>query len=287
MIVALATAQLWVLGVAGVLLGAAVGSFGCVVIERLPRRLDEPNEFGDLHDTNPWGEVLGGESRCSSCGADIRWIDKIPVASWLALRGKCRGCGDRIPRFHPVVEFLVPAVGVAVVAAFGWEWRILPLLWLVPVGIIVSAIDLRTLMVPTRIVWPSLFVSVALGVAAAAVEGEWNWVRGGVLGAAMLSVPLAVLWFAMPGGMGFGDVRLSVLLGWTLGFSVIEERWGTVLFLAACTLAVAAVLGIVSGIGGMITQGRKAKVPFGPPFIVAALAVSAFGNAVLKGFEMI
>lgn len=286
MIAALSTAQVWVLAVVGVLAGAAVGSFGCVIIERLPVRLDEPNEWGDDYDTRPWSEVLGGESRCSDCGEGIRWVHKIPVLSWILLRGRCRSCGASIPAFHPIVEFLVPAVGVAVVWAFGWDWRVLPLLWLVPVGIIIAAIDIRTLIVPTRIVWPAFFVSVALSLAAAAVEGEWDWLRGGLIGLLLVAGPLALLWFALPSAMGFGDVRLATLLGWTVGFCTIDGHWNTALFTSVSVLAVGSVLGIVFGMGALMTQGRKARVPFGPPLVVATLVLSALGQTILDGFAI-
>lgn len=284
---ALATAQLWVLAVAGAALGAAIGSFGCVIIERLPVALDEPNEFGDEYSTRPWGEVVGGDSRCSSCGADIRWVDKIPVLSWFLLRGKCRGCGDRIPGFHPMVELAVPVVGVALVAAMGVEWRTAPALWLVPVGIVLAVIDLRTYILPTKIVWPAFFVTVALALVAAGIEGEWAWLWGAFLGLVMLAGPLAVLWFAMPNGMGFGDVRLSVMLGWILGFTVYESNWTIVAFFVALLFALSAVIGIVMGIGGMIAIGRKAKVPFGPALVLGSFVLLAFHAELIEGFALL
>ncbi len=100
----MSTAEILML-VFGTLAFVAIGSFTCVVIDRLPLALDEPNEFGELWDTRPWREVFGGRSRCSSCGAEVTAADNIPVVSWLVLRGRCRGCGERIPAFHPVVEF--------------------------------------------------------------------------------------------------------------------------------------------------------------------------------------
>lgn len=283
---ALTSAQIWVLAVAGTLVGFAVGSFACVIIERLPVLLDEPNEWGDDYDTRPWGEVLGGESRCSSCGASIRWIHKIPVISWIALRGKCRGCGDRIPGFHPLVELAVPVVGVALTVAIGWEWRSAPAIWLVPIGIIVSVIDLRTYIVPTRIVWPSFLVAVALSVAGAGIEGEWGWLWGGALGVALIAGPLVVLWFLLPNGMGFGDVRLATLLGWTIGFTIYTGSWTSVGFFAAAMLFCSSIVGIVLGIGGMMTQGRKAKVPFGPALFIAAVTLIAFHAQIIDGFQL-
>lgn len=273
-----------VLAVFGVLGAFAVGSFLCVVIERMPVLLDEPDRFGDLYGMRPWGEVLGGSSRCSGCGADIRPYDKIPTISWLVLRGKCRTCGDRIPGFHPLVELAVPLVGVGVVAALGWEARTLPALWLVPVGIAVAAIDLRTFMVPTKIVWPAFFVSVAMGLLVATTVGETRWLVGGVIGIAALAGPLALLWLVVPDGMGFGDVRLATLIGWTVGFVTVGTSWWSVVLTGVVTLALAAVIGIVVGLVVLGLRGRKAKVPFGPALVGAAFVSLAIADSLANAY---
>lgn len=278
--------QTVLLAVLGVAFGFAVGSFLCVIIERMPIVLDEPDRFGDLYGMRSWSEVVGGSSRCSTCGEPIRAVDKIPLVSWLALRGKCRGCGDRIPAFHPVVELAVPAVGAAVVVAMGWGWQVLPVLWLVPVGIAVSAIDFRTYMVPTRLVWPAFFVSLALSGVAAAAAHEPRWLLGGAVGLLTVAGPLFVIWFILPRGMGFGDVRLATLLGWTVGFGSIDGSWVTACFTGVLTIAAAAVVGIVMSIVGLTARGRHAKVPFAPSLVIAALICVCFAAELLKGFQI-
>lgn len=283
----MSSTQTAILAVVGVLAGFAVGSFICVVIERLPVLLDEPNRFGDLYDTRPWGEVLGGSSRCSSCESPIKAYDKIPFLSWILLRGRCRTCGQSIPGFHPLVELAVPAIGAVMVWQYGWGWRTLPVLWLVPIAVAVAAIDLRTYIVPTRLIWPAFAVALILSGIAVAVEGEPRWLFGGLLGILTLAGPLFVIWFALPGGMGFGDVRLTVLLGWTVGFATIEGSWVSAVFLSVATLALAAVLGLVLGIVGLAARGRQAKVPFGPSLSLAALVVIAVGHRLLEGFEIV
>ena len=60
-------------------IGAVIGSFLNVVIHRVP--LEE--------------SVVFPNSRCPSCGAVIAFYDNIPVLSYVALRGKCRGSKDR------------------------------------------------------------------------------------------------------------------------------------------------------------------------------------------------
>jgi leader peptidase (prepilin peptidase)/N-methyltransferase len=59
--------------------GAALGSFSGVVAER------------------GWRGALHGRSVCGGCARELRWWELLPVASYLALRGRCARCGTRIP----------------------------------------------------------------------------------------------------------------------------------------------------------------------------------------------
>src|SRR5207244_1861449 len=45
-------------------------------------------------------------SRCPGCGHAITARENIPLASYLALRGRCSACGARIDIKYPVVELL-------------------------------------------------------------------------------------------------------------------------------------------------------------------------------------
>ncbi len=267
----------------GTLLAFAVGSFLCVIIDRLPVELDEPNEYGDSYDTRPWGEVLGGQSRCSSCGEPVRPHDNIPVLSWLLLRGRCRGCGERIPAFHPIVELLVPLLFLGAVWVVGWDWRLLPVLGLIPAGVAISVIDLRTMIVPTRIVWPAFGLVVALSVIGSGIESEWGWLLTALVGLAALAGPLFVLWFLLPSGMGFGDVRLAVILGWTVGFYGGTELVAGVI-LSVLVLLSASVIGLVVGMVALGARGRKAKVPWGPSLFAASILGIACAEPILDGF---
>lgn len=277
------TAELALLLVGGGLALAAVGSFMCVVIDRLPVQLAEPNEYGETWDTRPWPEVVGGRSRCSSCGTDVRARENVPVVSWLLLRGRCRHCGDRIPAFHPVVELAVPAFGLAIAVANWGSWALLPCLVLVGPAIAIAVIDLRTLIVPTRLVWPTFAVVLALSVVAVLVEGEPRWLLGGLVGIGVLSGPLFVLWWINPKGMGFGDVRLTVLLGWTVGFAALAAGGPlpSAALMALMVLVVGAVLGILHGVAML---GRQRQIPFGPSLVVASLLALVFTEPFVRPF---
>ncbi|MDA1175174.1 MAG: prepilin peptidase [Chloroflexi bacterium] len=82
-------------------LGASVASFLNVVADRLPAG----------------GSLVEPPSHCPVDGHVLKPYELVPVFSYLALRGKCRVCGSRIPARVPFVEFL----GGVTFAAIGWR----------------------------------------------------------------------------------------------------------------------------------------------------------------------
>jgi leader peptidase (prepilin peptidase)/N-methyltransferase len=71
-------------------LGAALGSFFEVVLDRIPR-----------------GEsLLWPPSHCRTCGHRLTADELVPVISYLAQRGRCRACDTPIGRGVPIREAL-------------------------------------------------------------------------------------------------------------------------------------------------------------------------------------
>ena len=90
-------------------LGLLVGSFLNVVILRLPKRLEhdwqaQAREFlgqpAPADDTTPPDLVFKG-SHCTRCKHALSALDKIPLLSFLALRGRCRYCRTPISWHSP------------------------------------------------------------------------------------------------------------------------------------------------------------------------------------------
>ena len=90
-----------VLAVAVAALGASVGSFLGVVLDRVPK-----------------GESLGGRSHCV-CGAPIMARDNLPIIGYLLRRGRSRCCGARIPIWY----FWLEVAGALV--ALGLLWLVI------------------------------------------------------------------------------------------------------------------------------------------------------------------
>jgi len=235
----------------GGVLGAIVGSFLNVVIHRLPR-----------------GESLSHpRSRCPGCGSPIAPYDNVPILSWLLLRGRCRRCGERISPRYPAVELLTAAAFAGVVAARGFDDRLILELPFVAVLIAVAGIDLEHRIVPNRIVAPAALWAVAAAVLVASDELPELAIAGL---AAFLFLLIAAV--AYPAGMGMGDVKLAGTMGLYLGVSV------------APALLAAFATGALLGIGIMAREGaggRKKGVPFAPFLALGGLL------GVLAGPELV
>jgi leader peptidase (prepilin peptidase)/N-methyltransferase len=236
-------------------LGLAVGSFLNVVIHRVPAK----------------ESVVRPRSRCPQCGTELASRDNIPVLSWLLLRGKCRTCGTAISKRYPLVELFTAAMFAACGARFADSWALPAYLLLFASLIAISVIDLELYIIPNRIVYPTLFAGAVLLVAGALAEGDPERIRNAAIGGAAAWFSLLVVHFIQPRGMGFGDVRLSAVLGMYLGWIDLE--------LVLLGMLLGFLLGAVIGLGLVITRlrTRKDAVPFGP-FLAAGAAIAILAS---------
>ncbi len=132
------------------------------------------------------------------------------------------------------------------------------------VGVVLAYIDWRTRLLPTRLVGPSYAVVAALAVLASAVSGDWGALLRAALGWLVAGGLFFLLWFVYPKGMGYGDVRLSGVLGIALGW------------LGWAELFVGVYAGFLLGAfgGGLLALLRvvdRKRYPFGPFMLLGAL----------------
>ncbi|MBV8160789.1 MAG: prepilin peptidase, partial [Acidimicrobiia bacterium] len=232
-------------------LGLAVGSFLNVVIYRVPRK----------------ESVVRPRSHCPGCGAQLAERDNVPVISWLLLRGRCRSCGAPISARYPLVELLTSGLFVAAALRFGLDWVLPAYLVFFASLVAITFIDLEHYIIPNRVLYPTLYIVVPLLVVSAAGSGEWDSLRRALIGGAAAWLFFLLLHLVQPRGMGFGDVRLSFLLGLMLGWLGLRQVFLGV-FLG---FALGSLVGIVLML--LRRRGRKDHIPFGP--FLAAGAVLA------------
>lgn len=244
------------------LLGLVVGSFLNVVVARVPKK----------------ESVVSPRSRCPGCGTFIAPRDNVPVVSWLLLKGRCRSCGERISVQYPLVEVATAVLFALTALRFGLDAALPAFLVFVAALIAITPIDLALRIVPNRIVYPTLFVSAPLLLAAAAVDGDWTSAREAAIGGVAAFAVFFVLWYVSPRGMGYGDVRLSGVIGMFLGWIGL---WHLALGLFLAFLSAS-----VIGVGLMLVgrKGRKDLIPFGPFLALGAILAVLVGDPLLRWY---
>ncbi len=274
------------------LVGACVGSFLNVCIARWPRDLS----------------VVRPGSRCPSCGYRLRWYENIPLASWIALRGRCRCCRESISIQYPAVEL---AVAVGWLAAF-WHFGLgLEALRVAAFGSILLGIaitDARHYLIPDGFTLFGLLWVLAMSIVAfflaepSHFATPYDALLGACAGAGMIAI---VGWLGEVAlrreAMGLGDVTLMAFVGAAVG----PARALATVFVGA-TLAAVIFLGIVYPVIAWRRRGQPHRrvpqqtelalggrngsaaapldaplVPFGVFLAPAALVTLLWGDALL------
>jgi leader peptidase (prepilin peptidase)/N-methyltransferase len=260
-------------------LGLIVGSFLNVVIHRMPLmmaaewRADCAELEGREAPPQAKLNLLTPGSRCPACGTPITALQNIPIASWVALRGKCAACSAPISVRYPLVEAFTGLASAYLAWHFGWGWALAAALVFTWALIAASAIDLDTQILPDRITLPLLWLGLLLNVSGLFVD-----LRSAVLGAAAGYLLLwSVYWgfrlLAGKEGMGFGDFKLLAALGAWLGWQMLPV-----------IVLLSSVVGAALGISLVAFKGRDHNIPmaFGPFLAIAGAIALFWGPALVK-----
>ncbi len=244
-------------------LGLLVGSFLNVVIWRVPRK-----------------ESVGSPgSHCPQCDHVLAPRDLVPVVSWMLLKGRCRRCHAQIGVRYPLVELGTAALFGAVAIRFDGSWQIPAFCLLFAALLAIAVIDLEHYIVPNRIVYPVGFASLPLLALAAALDDRWGQVPRALGGAVVAFAFLYVLHIVQPRGMGFGDVRLSAILGLYLGWL----GWGHVALGLFSGFLFGAVVGVV--LMASKKRGRKQHIPFAPFLAAGTITAVLWGAPLLDWYR--
>jgi len=232
--------------------GLAIGSFLNVVAARVPLKRS----------------IVSPGSACMSCGHELAWYENVPVLSYVALRGRCRGCRARIGLVYPAVELLTALLVAASFLAFGWSGKSFVAAFFCAALLTISATDLSHRIVPNVVVLPTAAIVLA---AMTVLEPSAEWVLG-AFGAALFLFLAAV---AYPKGMGMGDVKLALLLGAMLGRTV------------PVALMIGMIAALVPSVVLLARHGsaaRKMGIPFAPFLSLGGIVALFFGDELLDAY---
>ncbi|ADH98956.1 prepilin peptidase [Salisediminibacterium selenitireducens] len=221
----------------------------------------------------PAGESFTGKARskCPSCGKTLGAPELIPVLSWFLLRGRCKGCGKRISPMYPLMELVTGVLFGLAFLHIGLSMELVVALLFLSMLVIITVSDLSTMLIPDKVLLFFGIPILLLRMSVAPLDPWWTAFAGAGLGFGILLL-LAV---ASRGGMGGGDIKLYLVIGFVLG--PIE----TVL-----SLFLAALVGLVYGLPRIVKRqtGRGNPIPFGPFIALGAVIAYFMGGAILDWY---
>ena len=201
----------------------------------------------------------GGRPRgtCAACGATVHAMTAVPV---VGVFHTCAACGHRPHPGRALLDVATAGVFAFLAARVGATWALLPMLLLAAALLAVSAVDLERFRIPDRLLFPSLGAGVVLLLVFSGA-GDWtDHLVPALVGMVAYGVILFIPNLIAPAMLGFGDVKLALLLGLFLGWMRPTIAEGLVLII--WSLIAGMLFGVLSGI--LVGIGRRV---FGPTFL--------------------
>ncbi len=256
--------------------GVCIGSFlNCYIYRRLPASAEG---YGEAKEEK---KSLKGRSYCPRCKHELSWQDLFPVFSFLYLQGKCRYCHKKISYQYPLVEIFTGILFVLIFCSLGFGWdlgfgildlvKVLFLFYVASALIIIFVYDLKHYIIPDKILLPAIIITFLyqLFVNFSLLP---NYLFATIIAAGFF---LVIFLISKGKGMGFGDVKLAVLMGLLLGvYNVLAA-----LFLAFF-------FGAIIGLILMVYKKKslKSEIPFGPFLITGTFIALLWGEQLVAWY---
>lgn len=239
--------------------GLSIGSFLNVCIARIPAGRS----------------VVFPPSSCPGCDRPIRWYDNIPLISYILLRGRCRSCKAGISPVYPLVELTGGLILTGLYYEHGLSLELIRGSILLCCLVILFFIDFRHMILPDVVTIPGAVAGLFFSALSIGPVGFADAAGGAAAGALTLTLIMGLYYLVRRRlGMGWGDVKMMLLVGAFLGLK------GTYLTMIMASFG-----------GGLISilllargRGLDHAIPFGC-FLAPATAISYLaGDAPLQWY---
>ena len=258
-------------------LGLCAGSFISAVVWRVRQQEQGEHKLS----------ILKGRSQCPHCHHKLAWYDLVPVLSWLSLRGRCRYCSRPVSWQYPITELSAAAIFNISYAYWSGgvygagDWLLLTTWLVVSVGLLSLFIyDLKWMILPNRIIYPTLAVAVAgrlIYILSFEPDKNQALLEWGLSLVVASGIFLLIFLASSGKWIGFGDVRLGLIIG-----TVLADPIKSLLM-----IFVASIIGTAVALPAMAAKRKQltSRLPFGPFLIIATAIVLLFGDIPIDSYK--
>ena len=237
------------MGVCLFIIGAILGSFYLVIGTRLPLKEN----------------VITGRSRCDHCKIELKWYELIPIISYVFQLGKCRNCHKKINIVHFIIEIISGLLFVFGYFYYGMNDELLIYLVLISVTILIFVSDFKYMIIldSTWIIGSILILLIKF------INYGYHSFFQSILCGLGLFITMYIIKLIgdklfKKESLGGGDIKLSFLIGSTIGF-----RLGLISLIFASFLALPYAL-------TQIYLNKKNELPYGPFLIASTVIIFIF-----------
>ena len=207
-------------------------------------------------------------SICSVCKVKTRWHDRIPVISFLLLKGRCRSCGAKVSRRYPIVEIANGVLYVIVFMANGLNLLSICYCLMTSAFLVISIVDWLTYEIPL----PCNAYLGGIGIIVCVLD--FSNIAEHLIGAIAVSGVLYLLFVVSKGAaIGGGDVKLMAVGGLILGWKL-----GILAFLFGC------IIGAICHVIRMKIVKADRVLAMGPYLSIGLYCCALWGNDFLNWY---
>ena len=252
--------------------GLFVGSFLNVVIYRVPLGLS----------------VSTPRSFCPRCRRQLLWWENIPIASWLALKGRCRNCGLPISARYPVVELTTGVIFALV--TWSWHGTVLAIAYccLAASMVAVGLIEYGGRRSPLAVAAIGTSLGQLIIVIGASWHHLWAIVGGSLVGTLIASLIFGILRSTDPDCADprqHGRTALLIAGCWAGGLGIRPAGIGVAVWIVTYFLCMVANWSMTRRL--LSTGAARTSVPRVPPALgaplVTSLAIAMTASLVARG----
>jgi leader peptidase (prepilin peptidase)/N-methyltransferase len=242
--------------------------------ERAPHRPAETAECADTDTDTDTGDAESVAGQPEAAGAPSPGHDVRSGADEQHAEGRARNLlpSGRSPGRRVGSAIVTGGLFGAAASHFGADLVLAPFCVFFAMLVAVSVTDLSHRLVPRHLLYPALALIVPLLAATSAVDHGWHSLVGSAIAGAVSFGIFFLIWWFIPRGMGFGDVRLAGVIGLTVGY--LGPVHAYVAFLSGFVLGL--VFGVVLMVGS--STGRKTRIPFAPALAAGATFAILWGG---------